>query len=116
MDIIRGLWIALVVSAPFWFMGFWLQRLGNADRAPGYGVEARGWWAWLFGVQPGGGGRVYLGPSLFQACALLYLIIGFLAVWICDIKILGKITTSFVFVELLIGVLEGLFVKIIRGV
>lgn len=95
MDELRGLVIVLIIAAPFWGIGLWLQRLGNADRAPGYSIEARGWWTWLLGVRPGRGERIYLGAALFQIWALLYLAVGFPAVLVGDMKILGSTTAIY---------------------
>jgi len=85
----------LIVASPFWALGFWGQRLANADHAPGYSIEAKDWWAWLLGIRPGRGERIYLGGALFQIWALLYLAVGFLAVLVGDMKILGSITAVY---------------------
>ncbi len=112
MDEIRKLWIVLIIATPFWVLGFWGQRIENADRAPGYSVEARGWWAWLMGIRPGRGERVYLGSALLQVWALLYLAVGFLAIWVWDIKTLGSITAVFILVGLpLIGLAASLIIR-----
>ncbi len=112
MDEIRKLWIVLIIAAPFWGVGLWLQRLGNTDRAPGYSVEAKGWWAWLLGVRPGRGERIYLGAALYQIWALMYLAVGFLAVWVWDMKTLGTITAAFILAgSLLIWLAAKLIVR-----
>lgn len=112
MDEIRKLWIVLIIAAPFWVIGLWLQKVRNTDPAPGYSVEAKGWWVWLLGLRPGRGKRVYLGAAFYQIWALMYLIVGFLASWIWDMKTLGIITLAFLLAgPLLMWLAEKLIVR-----
>ena len=111
MDELRKLWVVLIVAAPFWSIGLWLQRLANADHAPGYSIEAKGWWAWLLGIRPGKGERIYLGAAFYQVWALLYLITGFLIVWIGNMKTLGSITAIFIFAGSLLMLIVHLIIR-----
>jgi len=67
----------------------------NADHAPGHSVEAKGWWTWLLGVRPERGERIYLGSALFQIWALLYLVVGFLAALVGDVKTVVIVASVF---------------------
>lgn len=110
MDVIRKLWIVLIIAAPFWGVGFWIQRLENSGPPLGYYVEARGWWAWLLGLRPGRGKRVNLGGALYQIWALMFLVVGLLAVWIWDIKALLPVILIFFFLGFPLIWLTGMLI------
>lgn len=79
----------LVLSGMVWFPGFLLQKTNNVSCKDDYSIPAEGIWVWFLGMRPGKG-RVYLRPASVQILALLYLLVGFLAVLFCDTEILRK--------------------------
>jgi len=95
MDEIRNMGLVFILTALFWVLGFWGQRIENALQSPGIKAQGRG--VWLLGIRPRKGEKVYLGPALLQIWALLYLVAGFLAVWFGGTKVFRILTAVYIF-------------------
>lgn len=107
-EIRRKVGAVLVCAALYWGAGFLIQRWGNGARD----VEATGWWVWLLGLRPGRGERIHLRAALWQALALLYLVVGFAVAWFCDVTVLQIVTLVFLVGSPLVAlVMEDLIIR-----
>ena len=105
MEKMKDLWIVFCVAAAPWVLGFWLQRINNVARLQDYSIEGKRVWTLLLGVRSRKGERVYLRPAWLQSVALLYLVVGSLVVWFCDIKTLRNVTVGILITGLCGGAL-----------
>lgn len=97
-----GMLMILAPSTIVWVAGTLNQRIRNSAqtkpgiREDGFRVKSTGMWSLLFGVKSGEG-WVFLRPLPFQICAVIYLIVGSVAVLGYKIDPLGN-TMAAIFV------------------
>ena len=90
---IVNMFVVVVIAAILWLPACYAQKLMNKVESKDYNVRARGLWTYLLGVRPDVE-KIYLRLAYAQVLGLVYLVAGFLAVWLFDKEALLDVTAG----------------------